>query len=124
MVLLQNLVLSKFNSLIGQVEEKVCSLAGFVALASLHAEGMVEQYRACVKPWGFIFEQIHCLVTMWQVDADKVVPKHWAEEMAKRISQARMILIKGEGHLLPNNYYGLILSELAQECLNPNDSNS
>jgi pimeloyl-ACP methyl ester carboxylesterase len=92
-------------------------LAGFAAPALLHAKGMVEEYRAWVKPWGFIFEQIRCPVMVWQGDADKIVPKHWAEEMAKRIPHARMHLIAGEGHLLPYNYYGNILSELTQECL-------
>ena len=91
--------------------------AGFAAPALLHAKGMVEEYRAWVKPWGFTFEQIHCPVMVWQGDADKIVPKHWAEEMAKRIPHARMHLIAGEGHLLPYNYYRNILSELAQECL-------
>jgi hypothetical protein len=31
--------------------------AGFAAPALLHAKGMVEDYRAWVKPWGFTFEQ-------------------------------------------------------------------
>lgn len=90
-------------------------VAGFAAPALLHAKGMVEEYRAWVKPWGFTFEQIHCPVMVWQGDVDELVPKQWAEEMARRLPHARLHLIAGEGHLLPYNHYKDILSELIQE---------
>ena len=90
-------------------------VAGFAAPALLNAKGMVEEYRVWVKPWGFSFEQIHCPVMVWQGDADELVPKQWAEEMARRITHARLHLIVGEGHLLPYNNYRDILSELILE---------
>ncbi|MCX6676303.1 MAG: alpha/beta hydrolase [Methanothrix sp.] len=90
-------------------------VAGFAAPALLHAKGMVEEYCEWVRPWGFSFEQIHCAVMVWQGDADELVPRQWAEEMARRIPHARLHLIAGEGHLLPYNHYKDILSELIQE---------
>lgn len=90
-------------------------VAGFAAPALLHAKGMVEEYRTWIKPWGFTFEQIRCPVMVWQGDADELVPKQWAEEMAQRIPHARLHMIAGEGHLLPYNHYKGILSELIQE---------
>jgi pimeloyl-ACP methyl ester carboxylesterase len=90
-------------------------VAGFAAPALLHAKGMVEEYRTWIKPWGFTFEQIPCRVMVWQGDADELVPKQWAEEMARRIPHARLHMIAGEGHLLPYNHYKDILRELLQE---------
>jgi pimeloyl-ACP methyl ester carboxylesterase len=87
-------------------------VAGFAAPSLLHAKGMVEEYRTWIKPWGFTFEQIPCRVMVWQGDADELVPKQWAEEMAKRIPHARLHMIAGEGHLLPYNHYKNIRTRL------------
>lgn len=97
-------------------------IAGFAVPALLHARGMVEEYRTWIKPWGFTFEQIRCPVMVWQGDADELVPKQWAEEMAQRIPRARLHMIAGEGHLLPYNHYKDILYELIQESASQNDS--
>lgn len=90
-------------------------VAGFAAPALLHGKGVVEEYRAWIKPWGFTFEQIQRPVMVWQGDADELVPRQWAEEMARRIPHALLHLIAGEGHLLQYNHYRDILSELVQE---------
>jgi pimeloyl-ACP methyl ester carboxylesterase len=88
-------------------------LAGMAAPALNSSDGMVEEYRAWVRPWGFTPEQIPGRVNLWHGSADPLVPKAWSEEFARRIPNARLTLIPEQGHFLAYNHYRNILSEFA-----------
>ena len=52
-----------------------------------------------MHPWGFALEDVAGAVTIWQGDADELVPPAWGKELATRIPNARLELRAGEGHL-------------------------
>ena len=76
------------------------AIADAAAAALEGGTGMVEEYRAWVRPWGFALEDIAGTVTIWQGDADDLVPPAWGQELAKRIPNARLELRADEGHFL------------------------
>jgi pimeloyl-ACP methyl ester carboxylesterase len=86
-------------------------LAGMAAPALESADGMVEEYRAWVRPWGFTPEQIAVPVVIWQGNQDHLVPAAWGEEFARRTAKARLNVLPDEGHMLAYNHYRGILSE-------------
>lgn len=87
-------------------------IAGAAVPALTHGDGMVEEYRAWVRPWGFAPEAVTGPVTIWQGDADELVPPQWGEELARRIPNARLRLLPGEGHFLGFRHQAEILRDL------------
>jgi pimeloyl-ACP methyl ester carboxylesterase len=88
-------------------------IAEAAAVALAHGEGMVEEYRAWVKPWGFAPEDVRGHVTIFQGDADDLVPPQWADELARRIPDAHLELLAGEGHFLGYRHQDDVLRALA-----------
>lgn len=82
------------------------------APALLSADGMVQEYRTWVLPWGFAPGDIRGAITLWQGDADKLVPPSWAETFAAEIPNATLRLVPGQGHFLAYNRWPEILREL------------
>jgi pimeloyl-ACP methyl ester carboxylesterase len=78
-----------------------------------YGDGMVEEYRAWVRPWGFAPEDIRGPVTSWQGDADELVPPKWGDELARRIPNARLEVRAGEGHFLGYLHQADILRKFA-----------
>ena len=62
--------------------------------------GEVDDYLAMIAPWGFEPEDVTGPVDLWQADDDTLVPAQWAVELKRRIPQARLTTIPGEGHLI------------------------
>ena len=87
-------------------------IAAAAAGALPHTEGMVEEYRAWVRPWGFAPEDVRVPTTIWQGDADDLVPPSWGSELAARIPDARLVLLPGEGHFLGYRHTREILGDL------------
>ena len=73
---------------------------------------MVEEYRAWVRPWGFAPEDVRGRVTIWQGDADDLVPPQWGKELAERIPDTRLELLAGEGHFLGYRHQEAVLHAL------------
>lgn len=88
-------------------------LAYMAAPALSSADGMVEEYRAWVRPWGFTPEQIRGKVSLWQGGQDHLVPQTWSEEFARRVPNAGLNFLAEEGHLLAFNHYLEILNIFA-----------
>jgi pimeloyl-ACP methyl ester carboxylesterase len=88
-------------------------IAASAAGALMHTEGMVEEYRAWVRPWGFAPESVTVPTVIWQGDADGLVPPSWGRELAARIPVARLVLQQGEGHFLGYRHRPEILEDLA-----------
>src|SRR5262249_35511921 len=65
-------------------------IAEAAAVALAHGEGMVEEYRAWARPWGFSPDDVRGEVTIWQGDADDLVPPKWAEALARRIPNSHL----------------------------------
>ena len=59
-------------------------IAHAAAAALEHGDGMVEEYRAWVRPWGFAPEDITGSVVIWQGGADELVPPAWGTQLADR----------------------------------------
>jgi pimeloyl-ACP methyl ester carboxylesterase len=76
------------------------AIANAAAAALEGGAGMVEEYCAWVRPWGFALEDVAGTVTIWHGDADELVPPAWGKELATRIPNARLELRAGEGHFL------------------------
>jgi pimeloyl-ACP methyl ester carboxylesterase len=75
------------------------------------ARGVVDDYRAIAKPWGF--EPAHLApLTIFQGDADTMVPLRHAEELAKRLPDAELVVWPGEGHLGTITHIAEILDRL------------
>jgi pimeloyl-ACP methyl ester carboxylesterase len=87
-------------------------IAEAAAVALEHGDGMVEEYRAWVRPWGFAPHDVRGPVTIWQGDADELVPPAWAERLARSIPDARMELLAGEGHFLGYRHQEEVLRDL------------
>jgi pimeloyl-ACP methyl ester carboxylesterase len=88
---------------------------GFAATAAVafeHADGMVEEYRAWARPWGFAPEDVQTPTVVWQGDADTLVPPRWAGILAGRIPNAQLKLRPGEGHFLSLRHQDEILRDL------------
>ncbi len=88
-------------------------LAAAAAGALAYGAGMVEEYRAWVRPWRFAPEAIVGSIRLWQGDADTLVPPKWAESLAQRIPSAKLHLFPGEGHFLTYRHQAEILGALA-----------
>jgi len=89
-------------------------LAQMAAPALNSSEGMVEEYCAWVRPWGFTPEQIPGTVILWHGTADHLVPKAWSEQFSQRIPNARLNLLADEGHMLAYNHYRELLGEFTR----------
>lgn len=77
------------------------------------ARGVVDDYRAINGPWGVDLASITAPVTIWQGDADTMVPLRHAEELATRIPGAELHVWEGEGHLGTITHVEEILDWLA-----------
>jgi pimeloyl-ACP methyl ester carboxylesterase len=90
-------------------------LASAAAAALGCPSGMVEEYLAWVRPWGFEPEAITRPVHIRHGDADSLVPPHWGEELARRIPGAEIDLLPGEGHFLGFRHQADILGDLVSD---------
>ena len=75
-------------------------LAAAAAVALHGGRGMVDEYRAWKRPWGFTPEDVDVPTVVWQGDADHLIPPDWGKALSSRIPGARLELRAGEGHFL------------------------
>jgi pimeloyl-ACP methyl ester carboxylesterase len=87
-------------------------LAQAAALALAPGDGMVEEYRAWARPWGFAPEDVTGEVTVWHGDADTLVPAAWGEALAARIPGARLTRVAGAGHFVACTHTAEVLADL------------
>jgi pimeloyl-ACP methyl ester carboxylesterase len=62
------------------------------------AKGVVDDYRTIAQPWGIELDHTGPL-TIFQGDADTMVPLRHAEALAERLPDATVVVWPGEGHL-------------------------
>jgi fermentation-respiration switch protein FrsA (DUF1100 family) len=75
-----------------------------IAAAAAHAldggDGMVEEYVAWARPWGFSPADVAGPVTLHQGTRDELVPPAWADRLAAALPDARLERHDGAGHFL------------------------
>jgi pimeloyl-ACP methyl ester carboxylesterase len=86
-------------------------IAEAAAVALRGGEGMAEEYRAWVRPWGFALDAVTTPVVYWQGDRDALVPPHWADELARRTPGSTLHTVEGAGHFFGYTHTKDVLSE-------------
>jgi pimeloyl-ACP methyl ester carboxylesterase len=87
------------------------TIAAAAAVAMRGGEGMAEEYRAWVRPWGFGLDAITTPVVYWQGDRDALVPPKWADELARRTPGSTVYAVEGVGHFVGYTHTRDVLSE-------------
>ncbi|WAC92418.1 alpha/beta fold hydrolase [Mycobacterium sp. Aquia_213] len=102
---------------LGQADAAVLRADGYPTFAHMSREalrqpqGVVEEYRTMVRPWGFAPEDIHVPVDIWAGTDDKLLDPSWPGELARRIPDATLYQRPG-GHFLAHLYYRDIFTSL------------
>jgi pimeloyl-ACP methyl ester carboxylesterase len=68
----------------------------------------VEDFAVQAKPWGFALDEIQVPVRIWHGDQDHLVPLHHSEHAADLIPDAELIVLKGQGHLVPTHFVEMV----------------
>ena len=83
--------------------------------AFLHgARGVIDDYRAVARPWGIDLGAIQAPLRIFHGDADPMVPLRHAQDLARRIPAADLVVWPGEGHLATVTHVGEILGWLTR----------
>lgn len=106
------------SATLGPADAAVLRQDGYQAFAAMTVEalrrpaGVIEDYRAWIRPWQFSPEQITVATDVWAGRDDRLVPTAWQRELARRIPNAQLHLCSG-GHFLAHLHYREILERLA-----------
>ena len=87
------------------------TIALFTGAFQNGAQGVVDDYRTLAHPWGVAIGATAPL-TIWQGDADTMVPLRHAEALAEQLPEAGLTVWPGEGHLGPVTHIDEILDTL------------
>lgn len=88
------------------------ALAASAGALSEQRSGIVEEYLAFARPWGFALTDVPCPVQIWQGSDDHLVPAAWAGRLVELLPNASLHPIDGEGHFLLLNRGAEVLAEL------------
>jgi pimeloyl-ACP methyl ester carboxylesterase len=75
--------------------------------------GVVEEYRAWIRPWGFAPADLRVPVDVWAGTDDQMVDSSWPAELARQIPGATLNLRSG-GHFMAHLHYREIFATLVQ----------
>jgi pimeloyl-ACP methyl ester carboxylesterase len=102
---------------LGEADGAVLRTEGYDKFASMSREalrqpqGVVEEYRAMNRPWGFAPEDLTVPVDVWAGRDDQLLDPKWPHELARRIPNATLHLRPG-GHFVAHRYYRDIIDGL------------
>lgn len=113
-------VVSAFGELASAADRRVLTgeyadhlAASIRAAVSTGIAGWRDDDLAFVKDWGISLDAIGVPVSVWQGDADNMVPMEHGRRLARLIPGARPHLLAGEGHLtIGVSRFGEVLDEL------------
>jgi pimeloyl-ACP methyl ester carboxylesterase len=86
------------------------TLCAAIAEGTRTSEGPLADYRIMGRPWGFDPAAITVPTTIWQGDADTMVPVSWGRRLADAMPNATLALIPGGTHYLPADQWPEILA--------------
>jgi pimeloyl-ACP methyl ester carboxylesterase len=75
------------------------ALAMFTQSCRPGATGVVDDFAALGRPWGFSVEEITVPVHCWHATTDPIVPMRHTDELVRRIPGAQVTRWDGGGHL-------------------------
>jgi pimeloyl-ACP methyl ester carboxylesterase len=102
---------------LGPADGAVIRGEGFDTFARMSSEGMrqpagvVEEYRAWMRPWGFAPEDLHVPVDVWTGTEDQLLDPAWPQRLASRIPNATLNVRDG-GHFVAHLHYREIFDAL------------
>lgn len=102
---------------LGPADAEVLRAEGFSTFARMsaealrHTEGVADDYRAWIQPWGFRPEDLAVPVDVWAGQQDQLINPHWLPELARRIPGANLLRRPG-GHFLAHLHFREILDRL------------
>jgi pimeloyl-ACP methyl ester carboxylesterase len=76
--------------------------------------GIVEEYRAWARPWGFGLDEVVPPTDVWIGTEDHLVPPSWAQVLAQALPNATLHEVAGEGHFLLLNRGAEVLGTLVR----------
>jgi pimeloyl-ACP methyl ester carboxylesterase len=103
---------------LGPADGAVIRDQGFGTFARMSREaarqlsGIVEEYRAWVRPWGFAPEDLRVPVDVWAGTRDELVDPSWPHRLARRIPGATLNIRDG-GHFMAHRHYREIFESLS-----------
>jgi pimeloyl-ACP methyl ester carboxylesterase len=77
-----------------------------------NSQGVVDEYRAMVAPWGFDPADVTAPVAVHQGSADTMVPEAWGRDLAAMLGNATMHRHPGDGHMIGLTRRADVLSAL------------
>jgi pimeloyl-ACP methyl ester carboxylesterase len=84
----------------------------FIDAFARGTRGVVDDYASIAEPWGFPVEDIKVPLTLFQGDADTIVPMHHTEALAARVPDADVVVWPGAGHFGVFSRVGEVLDAL------------
>jgi pimeloyl-ACP methyl ester carboxylesterase len=102
---------------LGPADGAVIRGEGFDTFAQMSREGLrqpagvVEEYRAWMRPWGFTPEDLDVPVGVWTGNQDQLVDSSWPQRLASRIPNATLNVRDG-GHFVAHLHYREIFDAL------------
>jgi pimeloyl-ACP methyl ester carboxylesterase len=106
---------------LGTADSAVIRGEGFGAFARMSREGMrqpagvVEEYRAWMRPWGFAPEDLDVPVDVWTGTQDQLLDPDWPQRLASRIPNATLNVRDG-GHFVAHLHYREIFDALIRQA--------
>jgi pimeloyl-ACP methyl ester carboxylesterase len=103
---------------LGAADGAVLRDLGFDTFARMSLEalrrpsGVVEEYRAWRRPWGFAPEDLAVAVDVWAGVDDELLDRGWPARLAEGIPGARLHLESG-GHFMAHLHYADIFDALS-----------
>lgn len=79
---------------------------------SAQRAGIVEEYLAWARPWGFAPADVATHVDVWQGSDDHLVPPAWAERLRASLPDADLHVVEGAGHFVLLDHGREILATL------------
>jgi pimeloyl-ACP methyl ester carboxylesterase len=96
-----------------QFDSATAALALFTRALERGARGVVDDYAALGRPWGFQVEEVRIPIACWHGDDDRIVPLRHSEDLVARVDGARLVTLPGEGHLAIIDHVDEVLDWLA-----------
>ena len=89
------------------------ALTAAIAEGLRQAAGVLDEYRCMTAPWGFEPSDITVATSVWQGDADDLVPAGWGRRLAEAIDGATLYPVPGGTHFLAFDHWDEILAALS-----------